>query len=367
MKGLSRRRALGLLGGAVLTSANAPIPVSSASKFERGKRFLTARSRSGGGHGGAILSENGDLLAEFDLPARGHGAAWRPNSSEAVIFARRPGSFAVVLDVMTGQPQTVLSVPADRHFYGHGCFSADGRILFATENDFDGERGVIGRYDATDGYRRLGEIPSHGIGPHEITLMPDRRTLLVANGGILTHPDAPRMKLNLIEMRPSVAVIDAETGALLKSYEPPSELHQLSLRHLDVRGDGRIVAVAQWEGAKLEQPPLVAVIDRDDGLRLKSAPCEVAAGMRNYCGAVAFSAGGGRFAVSSPRGGLVTLWGGDGDYLSAIKLDDGCGLAANGKGFILTSGSGIVTASNRSEEKHHPGIAFDNHLCPLQA
>lgn len=365
MTPFSRRRTLGLLGGGVLS----PLLFSSgaaASSLDKGAPFfLTAATRAGGVHGGAILNADGALIAEFVLPERGHGAALKPGHEEAVIFARRPGSFALVLDPVTGESRHLILVREDRHFYGHGCFSRDGGILFATENDFDGERGVIGLYDARDAYRRIGEFSSFGIGPHEISLMPDGQTLVVANGGILTHPDAPRMKLNLSDMASSVALIDARTGALRADYAPPKELYQLSLRHLDIREDGRIAAVAQWEGAKLEQPPLVALIDRDSGLRLKSAPANVAARMRNYCGSVAFSTDGKSFAVSSPRGGLMTIWDSDGTYREAFELEDGCGVAARNHGFVFTSGRGVVTANDPSEARTHQDIAFDNHLLAL--
>lgn len=302
------------------------------------------------------------MIAEFALPGRGHGAALRPGQSEAVIFARRPGTFALVLDPMTGTRHQLIAARDDRHFYGHGCFSRDGRVLFATENDFEGERGIIGLYDARNGYRRVEECSSHGIGPHEMALMPDGKTLVVANGGILTHPDAPRMKLNLGEMAPSITLLDATSGELLAKYTPPPEFHQLSLRHLDVRADGRIVAVAQWEGSKLEQPPLIALLERDTGLRLIAAPAQVTPGMRNYCGSVAFSGDGGRFAVSSPRGGLITIWDGDGRYLDALELEDGCGLAPRDEGFLLTSGRGVVTSGTPSLRRNHDAVAFDNHL-----
>ncbi len=357
----SRRRTLGLLGGCAL----APLMFASGSSGAGTAAFLTAATRAGGRHGGAILTADGALIAEFALPERGHGAALKTGGEEAVIFARRPGKFALVLDAATGEPRCSISARDDRHFYGHGCFSHDGGLLFATENDFDGERGVIGLYDTRDAYRRVGEFSSFGIGPHEISLMPDGQTLVVANGGILTHPDAPRMKLNLSDMTSSIALIDARTGALLADYAPAQELRQLSLRHLDVRRDGRIAVVAQWEGAKLEQPPLVALIDRDVGLALKSAPAKVAARMRNYCGSVAFAADGESFAVSSPRGGLMTIWDGDGKFREALELEDGCGMAAREDGFVFTSGRGVVAAADSSVVQRHEGIAFDNHLLAL--
>jgi len=71
------------------------------------------------------------------------------------------------------------------------AFARDGRTLFATETAIETGDGVLGIYDAAADYRRRGEVPTHGLDPHEVRLMPDGRTLVIANGGILTHPDAP--------------------------------------------------------------------------------------------------------------------------------------------------------------------------------
>ena len=42
-----------------------------------------------------------------------------------------------------------MTIPSieGRHFFGHGVFSPDGKLLYATENDFEAARGVIGVYD----------------------------------------------------------------------------------------------------------------------------------------------------------------------------------------------------------------------------
>ena len=136
-----------------------------------------------------ILTEAGKLVHALDLPERGHDITFDPVSRRSVVFARQPGTFAVVFD-HTGEaePVTIASVEG-RHFYGHGVFSPDGALLYATENDFDNAAGMIGVYDATDGFRRIGEFATHGVGPHELLLCPDGKTLAIANGGIETHPD----------------------------------------------------------------------------------------------------------------------------------------------------------------------------------
>ncbi|MEM1345724.1 MAG: DUF1513 domain-containing protein, partial [Pseudomonadota bacterium] len=133
------------------------------------------------------LDAEGQATVDLALPARGHAAAVHPHRARVVAFARRPGTFALVLDCATGRVEAELSAPEGRHFYGHGCYTADAGVLFTTENAYASGEGRIGLWDATT-HTRLGEVPSGGLGPHDMALLPDGRTLVVANGGIRTHP-----------------------------------------------------------------------------------------------------------------------------------------------------------------------------------
>ena len=99
--------------------------------------FLSAAMKPDGSHVLCGLSEYGAITFEIALPDRGHAAAAHPTLPEAVAFARRPGTYAIVLDCRNGQTKARLDAPAGRHFYGHGTFSENGDLLFTTENDFD--------------------------------------------------------------------------------------------------------------------------------------------------------------------------------------------------------------------------------------
>ena len=134
------------------------------------------------------LTEAGDETFRLRLPDRGHAAAAHPSRPEAVAFARRPGTFALVIDCAEGREVARLHSPEDRHFYGHGAFTPDGGLLFTTENAIADGTGRLGIWDARDGYRRIGEISSGGTGPHEVRLMPDGRA---AGGGERRHRDRP--------------------------------------------------------------------------------------------------------------------------------------------------------------------------------
>lgn len=306
------------------------------------------------------LAASGAEVFRLALPARGHAAAARPDRAEAVAFGRRPGRYALVLDCAAGRVTAELAPPPSRAFQGHGAFSADGRTLFTTETDEEG-RGLIGIWDAGAGYRRIGEAPSGGIGPHEVLLMPDGLRLAVANGGIATDGDS-RTPLNLATMRPNLAWLDVATGALAARIETPEALRLNSLRHLAVAADGTLAAALQWEGAAIDSPPLLALHRPGAAaLEFRAAPPELQRRTRNYAGSVAIAADGRQAALTAPRGGLMLVFDLADGAVRAVQSPDLCGVARSGDGFAFTTGHG---AFGRDDDvvASHTSLAFDNHL-----
>lgn len=329
--------------------------------------FATAFQQRDGSYGAALLSQDGRLLHRIALPERGHDVTFDPVSRRSVVFARQPGTFAVVFD-HTGreEPVTIASVPG-RHFYGHGLFSPDGRLLYATENDFDAAAGMVGVYDATDGFRRISEFPTHGIGPHEMLLMPDGRTLAVANGGIETHPDFGRAKLNLPTMQPSLVFLDREGGTLMESHAFPPSLHQLSIRHMAVAADGRVWFGCQHEGPESERPALVGTARPGEDLALVDMPQDVLSGLRNYVGSVAANVEAGTVAISSPQGNsLVVLDARQRNVVAATKLVEVCGIAPEKGGFLASTGTGTLIDVT-GDATSAPDYVWDNHLLRIDA
>ena len=159
-----------------------------------------------------------------------------------VAFARRPGTFALVIDCARGALVSRLTAPEGRHFYGHGAFIQGGTVLATTENEIETGEGRVGLSSRADGYARIGDVPTGGIGPHELRRMPDG--LVVANGGIRTHPDKGREKLNIDAMRPNLAYL-TEEGELTETVELEPDLHRNSIRHLAVRDDGLVAFAMQ--------------------------------------------------------------------------------------------------------------------------
>ncbi|HEY4136527.1 MAG TPA: DUF1513 domain-containing protein [Alphaproteobacteria bacterium] len=340
--------------------------------------YLGARVDAKGKGFVSAFDDEGQSSFDLALPARGHGFAQRPGRPEEIVaFGRRPGRFMVVADVRSGKLLHTVEAIENRRYCGHGAFDPAGRLLHVTELEYDTGDGVIGVYDAADGYARVGEFRSGGLDPHEIRLLPDGETLVVANGGILTDPDAPGINLNIDEMDSSLAYLRLHDGAQLATAKLPNELFQLSLRHLAIAPDGMVAVVMQYEGPSSDQVPLVALNRPGEKLTTLDLPPRVLSRLRNYCGSAAFDASGKVLATTSPVGGVTVLWDtAAGHCLGYAEIADGCGLApASEDGrFIVTSGQGggyLVTSSEAEVSRQPIGSKFladgrwDNHMLRL--
>ncbi|WEX77694.1 DUF1513 domain-containing protein [Sinorhizobium numidicum] len=322
--------------------------------------FASAFMAPDGGYGIATLTEEGEIIERTLLPARAHGMAFSPESRHAVAFARRPGTYAMILATDRAAEPIVIAATEGRHFFGHGCFSADGRLLYATENDFSANRGMIGVYDGTRSFARIGEFPTYGIGPHDMALGSDGRTLAIANGGIETHPDFGRTKLNLDHMEPSLTLVDTATGALIQKHMLPKELSRLSTRHVDIGADGRIWFACQYEGARNDLPPLVGHFSQGKDLTLITLPDRTTEALANYVGAIAVNRHEGLVGLTSPKGSVaVTLDARTGAVVKEEPVADAAGVAAAEHGFAISSYDGRF-------KQRQSAVAWDQHIVRLQ-
>lgn len=353
---LDRRAFLRMAGTAFMASLGAG-PAFALARTDA--VFASGYMDRDGRFGIAVLAEDGTVIDRTALPARSHGMTFSPATNHLVAFARRPGTFALVIDRSGRAEPRTIAAAQERHFFGHGCFSPDGRLLYASENDFDANRGVIGLYDARDGYRRIGEYSTYGIGTHDLSVSDDGRFLIAANGGIETHPDFGRTKLNLDHMEPSLALIDAATGALVERHALPEKLRRLSTRHIDLDDRGRIWFACQYEGPRNDLPPLVGHFGRGEDLAFIDLPAETTIGLANYVGAIAVNRREGLVGLTSPNGGrFVVLDAKTGRVVRDEAIADAAGIAAAPHGFAVSSYDGRF--AGRRED-----VAWDQHIAML--
>jgi hypothetical protein len=283
---------------------------------------------------GGVTLETGTVFGAR-VPMRAHGCAIDPTDPQRTIFfARRPGTQAYEFDRNAREVRTVFTTPAGRHLSGHGVFSPRGDLLYVPEHDYEHVRGVVTVRDART-FAVLHEIDTLGIDPHEIAWHPDGRTLLVANGGILTHPRTFRRKLNIGTMDPSLCAIDARTGECREQWRLPH--HQLSIRHLAVTSDGSVVAGLQYEGAHAA-PGVIAVQRPGTALRLLDLPAQITTRLKGYVASVAVSEPRDLIAAACPYGSGVACWSlRDARYRGFVTAAEAYGLSRLADGSVLAS------------------------------
>jgi hypothetical protein len=330
--------------------------------------YISAARRPDGTYAVLLVAEDGRILREIAISGRGHDIAIDPLRRRAVVFARRPGYFALAFDLDGKAEPAVFTPPDQRHFYGHGVFSHDGRLVYSTEHDIDTGDGMIGVYDVNAGWRRIGEFPSYGIGPHEAILLADGATLAVANGGFGSDPATGRESIDLAGMEPNMAFVDVSSGALKVKHGLPPDLNRLSVRHLAANPKGEVWFGGQWQGGLEDCPEIVGRASLDKAIAIVEPATPLGIALKGYIGSVTLTADSRLLAASAPRAGrIVYVDTESGKFVETVDIADGCGVAACGTShFAMSSGQGVVRFEHDGaatpDVYTFKGTEFDNHL-----
>jgi len=367
-KTMQRRRFLQLL---MAGSALSLLPLSGcSSKSSQSQPLLLSGSDKGDSHtlSGWQLGQ-GERFS-LSVEQRVHAPLMRPGSNDAVFVARRPGTLIYVVDVVEGRIKQQLSAQPERHFYGHAIFSADGRWLYVPENAYaKGGRGKVAVYDAAENYQRVQEFDLDGIGPHQLALMPDGFTLAIALGGIQTHPEVRRKKLNLATMQSALLYLDSRNGQVTERFDAPHQY--LSMRHLDVAANGTVMVGAQFQTTanpdENYEGPLVFSQRGTQPLQALQATGETWQAQHYYIASVAMNVSGTLAVTTSPRGGVVNLWQVEqGELLQTFAVRDvaGAGYLPDQDRFVVSNGLGQLFAVTDELQllAQAPSTHWDNHL-----
>ena len=369
------RRAFLAAGGATALAA-APA-LRAASRWLGGTDgvFLTANDDLDGRHFISAIDARGEKRFSLEVEQRCHGCVFDPKRpGRAIVVARRPGTVLYDVDLAAGAIRAAVRSGHERHFFGHAVFAHDGRVLYTTENDRTGNVGLVAVRDASD-LRVLAELPTRGVGPHELLLLPDGRTLVVANGGIVTDVDGSgrRRDLNVADMDPSLVYVDAHDGRLLAQVRPDD--HQASIRHLALAADGTVGVAMQYAGAEDNPYPVAAFHRGEQRLRLIEAPHESRVRMRRYAASIAIAPSG-VAAVTCPRGDVVALFDvASGALRHELEIRDAGGVATSpdGRSFVVSTGFGEIhridaaTLQPAGAPSRTAATRWDNHMAAAQA
>ena len=350
-------------GSAALTLSGCNIlPQKAGNKGQQ--QYTGAIGLPDGGFAVGAIAPDGKMLWQSPVQTRCHSGCNRPGTAEVLFFERRPGWAFYVLNSKTGGQLHRIEAAGGEHFVGHGVFSTDGRFLYAPVNRYESGEGIIAVYDSHQRYQRVNTFELNGTGPHQITLHPDGQTLIVGLGGILTHPDYDRIKLNLGTMEPALILMDRSFGEILARFQPSH--HHLSTRHVDVAPDGTIYAAYQYQGPAHELPPLVAMYNngRYEEIAFGEA---IHRELGNYIASIVAHPENDLVAIASPVGGTALIFNGrSGEVVEKATIADCAGVEALAGGdFLVSSGRGKLVRMGKGKpaaEIASMPVQWDHHL-----
>jgi hypothetical protein len=270
----------------------------------------------------------------IDMTFFGHGLAVHPQEPWRAVMFEKKGPGACEFDLRAGRVLRPVTTPAARAFYGHGAYSRDGKLLYATENDLDTRDGLIAVRDAST-LRELGRFPTYGKSPHDCRLIDDGRTLAITNGGGKIDEDAP----------PSVTFVDVQSEKLQEKlvFETP----RINAGHLALtRGRDLVAISAPRDG--LPTTALGGVTMRVGGgpFVTMSQPDEVIARMVGESLSLCIEEKTGVVGVTNPDGNIVTFWNlGQKKFVKKLDLPAPRGLTQtlDGEHLVLSYGAGTLT------------------------
>lgn len=348
---LSRRQFL-LQNGALLLSMTVPLSARTATSGEYENLLAAWQLPSGGYQVGVINLPDSTQRAAYrinlaiDLPTRPHGLMHLQGDNYLVI-ARRPGDWMMRLNIRTGETSRIWQ-DTDRHLNGHSA--RHGELLYTTETDVLSASGALAVRDAHT-FELLQVWPTLGRDPHEMVVLPNgglginEPFLLVANGGIATHPDMGRTQLNDLPMDSSLVAMHPQTGKILNKWTLNDS--RLSLRHMAVHASA-VVGVAMQAHhhsmALQHSAPVLALLD-EKGLRV----VDESAGVKGYAGDIAATPEG--FVVSCTKNDSVARFDIQGKLLSIESAEAACALASRGGKVWL--GHKYSAAKNLPELDNH--------------
>ncbi|WP_370262160.1 DUF1513 domain-containing protein [Limnobacter sp.] len=278
------------------------------------------------------LTQHGPRFTEHvcNVPSRPHGLTWL-GPEECLVVARRPGDWLMRIHWGSGQMQRHW-LDHERSLNGHALRLAQEPWFYTTETDRYSGQGRLVKRDLQS-LETIDVWPTLGQDPHALIALPagvaglQQGSILVANGGIPTHAQMGRAKVNLDDMDSSLVAMHPGTGEVLGRWQLEDRL--LSLRHLALNRAGNTVAVAmQAQHAKERMRHASPVLALLNASGLKAVPSSTSRG--GYAGDVVAMPNG--FAYSCTLHNTVCTTNTQGELLHERSLQQPCALAYSDAG-----------------------------------
>lgn len=280
-----------------------------------------------------VFDLDGNRSRAIDMEFFGHGLAFHPQDRQRAVVFEKKGPGCCEVDLRTGRVVRAIRTPPHRAFYGHGAFTRDGKVLFATENHLETRNGLIVIRDAKT-FQELGEFPTYGQSPHDCHLVDEGRTLVITNGGGTVESQA----------LPSVTFVDAQSTKLLETltFDTP----RINAGHLALSARRDVVAIsAPRDGFARDAQGGVTIRTGSGPFETMSRPQEVVQRMIGESLSLCIDEGRRVVGVTNPDGNIVTFWDLDGKRLVKhldLPAPRGIARTLDGESLVLSYGQGTL-------------------------
>ena len=172
-------------------------------------------------------------------------------------------------------------------------------------------------------------------------------------------------------MQPNLAYMDLMTGQIADKFA--LENKQLSIRHLDVSAQGKVVAGLQYQGAATDEVPLAISHHGENQLSLLKADIDTWRSMKQYTASVCINSKSNTVVITCPKADLLTFWQLDSNtFISSHKLKDGAGATLIENSFIASTGRGRVISQDDPQKPYQVrgdfnDLRWDNHMTAILA
>lgn len=245
----------------------------------------------------SLVDEEGRLARTLELGFPFHGFSPDPTQVARIALFQKKGSGACEIDLVAGKVLRPIETVPERLFYGHGVFSADGKVLYSTETVVKSQEGLIVVRDGRS-LAIVGELPSHGKNPHDCLLLDDGKTLAITNGGgTLDDAASP----------PNVAYVDIASTKLLERVTFPDA--RINAGHLAVtRARDLVVVSAPRKGLADTEHGGVTIRAAGGAARTMTEPAATVGKLVGETLSVAVHEPSGVAATTTPDGNVLVFW-----------------------------------------------------------
>lgn len=226
-----------------------------------------------------------------------HGMVPDPTDPSRLVLFEKRGKGACVADLRSLAVTRPITTADEREFYGHGAFSPDGRLLYATETVVgDDYRGVVVVRDGKS-LAELGILESHGSAPHDLHLCEDGELLAITNGGGEREGGAA----------PSVTFVESSSGRLVEKLEVEEPAWNAGHVALSSRSELALVSAGRpWLGK--EALGGVSLRTAGGSLRAMKTPPALVARLFGEALSVVIDEEARSVWATHPAAHLVTVW-----------------------------------------------------------